>query len=161
MIIIIILTYNRIKKINVLANAQRKAIYELIKQQPSIHFREIMRTLSLKPGSLSYHLNVLEKESLIKSIQKGEFRCFYINDAKSDLKIILSKIQQKILFIVSENPGISLTDLSNALEKNKMVIDYNTHILEDVGIIKQEKRGRITTYYITSKATNYLESPSE
>jgi DNA-binding MarR family transcriptional regulator len=157
LIILITFVFNRIEKSKVLANIQRKAIYEVIKKNPSIHFRAVMRTLSLKPGTLSYHLNVLEKEGYIKSIQKGEYRCFYTAGTKSDFKIVLTKLQQKILFIINENPGISLTELSNAVGRNKMVLHYNTHILEDAGVIKQEKRGRSSTYYTTSVASLYMD----
>jgi predicted transcriptional regulator len=140
-----------------LANPQRNAIYELIKETPGIHFRKVMRILSLKPGALSYHLNVLEKKNLIKSIQNGEYRCFYPEGIRSDLKIKLTNIQQEIIFIINEQPGISLTELSNTVEKNKMVLHYNTSVLEDVGIIKKEKRGRIATFYITTMASQFLE----
>jgi predicted transcriptional regulator len=158
LIILVLLVVNKIERNKVLANFQRNAIFELIKDKPGIHFRKVMRTLNLKPGTLSYHLNVLEKESFIKSIQKGEYRCFYAEGVKSDLKIKLSNIQQNIIFIISENPGISLTQLAETAERNKMVLFYNTSVLEDIGIIKKEKRGRVATFYLTALASPYLKS---
>ena len=157
LIILTVLIYNKLERSKILANIQRNAIYELIQDKPGIHFRKVMRALNLKPGTLSYHINVLEKEHFIKSIQKGEYRCFYPEGVKSDLRMKLTTLQQNIIFIISENPGISLTELSKTADRNKMVLFYNTGVLEDVGIIKKEKRGRIATFYITSLATPYLE----
>jgi parallel beta-helix repeat protein len=151
-IILIILLFIKIEKNKVLTNVQRRVIFNTIKDQPGIHFREIMRVHSLSPGTLSYHLNVLEKNSYIKSIQKGEYRCFYTFDDKSDFKIKLSTIQQKILFVINENPGISLSELTEAVGKNKMVLNYHTNILEDVGAIVKEKKGRVSIFFVTNIA---------
>jgi predicted transcriptional regulator len=38
-----------------------------------------------------------------------------------------------------------------------MLLYYHANLLEDAGVIIKEKRGRISTFYITPKATLYLE----
>ena len=70
---------------------------------------------------------------------------------------MLSRLQEKILFYIRENPGISLRELSMAIGRSKMVLHYNTHILEDAGVITQRRRGKISTYYLTPKADFYFE----
>jgi predicted transcriptional regulator len=115
-----------------------------------------MRTLSLKPGTVAYHINVLEKQNYIKSIQKGIYRCFYPEGVKTGLKIKLTNLQQSIVFIINENPGISSAELSKSLNKNRMVLHYNTSVLQDRGLITKEKKGRKTIFYITALTTNYL-----
>jgi predicted transcriptional regulator len=156
-VILFVLIFLKIEKDKLLLNFQRKAIFEAIKSNPGIHFRELMRNLSLKSGTLSYHINLLEKKDHIKSIQKGIYRCFYPTGATSDFKIVLSTIQQRMLVDIKDKPGISLSELSYSLGKNKMLLYYHANLLEDAGVIIKEKRGRISTFYITPKATLYLE----
>jgi predicted transcriptional regulator len=156
LIFLFILIFIRIERSKALANLQRNEIYELIKEKPGIHFRQVMRTLSLKPGTVAYHINVLEKQNYIKSIQKGIYRCFYPEGVKTGLKIKLTNLQQSIVFIINENPGISSAELSKSLNKNRMVLHYNTSVLQDRGLITKEKKGRKTIFYITALTTNYL-----
>ncbi|WP_455391978.1 Kelch repeat-containing protein [[Eubacterium] cellulosolvens] len=155
-IILLIVIYLRVESDRVFRNILRKVIYKTIEENPGIHFRQIMRELDLKPGVLAYHLNILEKKEYIKSRQKGIYRCFYLSNIKSDFKIVLSDLQQNILITINENPGITLTELSQALGKNKMVLNYNTHKLEDAGMIVKEKKGRIVSYSATSLAAVYI-----
>jgi predicted transcriptional regulator len=157
LIFLFILIFIRIEKSKALANLQRNEIYELIKEKPGIHFRQVMRTLSLKPGTVAYHINVLEKQNYIKSIQKGIYRCFYPEGMKTGLKIKLTKLQQSIVFIINENPGISSVELSKSLNKNRMVLHYNTSVLQDCGIITKEKEGRKTIFYLTAITLKYLD----
>jgi DNA-binding transcriptional ArsR family regulator len=77
-IVIGIFSFTRLKKIKMLDNLNRKNIFELVKANPGIHFKKILRELDFQPGALSYHLNVLEKGEYIKSIQDGNYRRFYL-----------------------------------------------------------------------------------
>jgi predicted transcriptional regulator len=157
LIFLFILILNLLKSSKILTNFQRNEIYELIKEKPGIHFRMVMRTLSLKPGTVAYHINVLEKQKYIKSIQKGIYRCFYREGMKTDLKIKLTKLQQSIVFQINDHPGISSTELSKSLNKNRMVLHYNTSVLQDRGLITKEKKGRRTKFYTTAMKAHYLD----
>ncbi|WP_455392002.1 DUF7948 domain-containing protein [[Eubacterium] cellulosolvens] len=156
-VILLVLIFLKLEKDKLLLNFQRKAIFDAIKSNPGIHFRELMRDLSVKSGTLSYHINLLEKKGHIKSIQKGVYRCFYPTGATTDFKIVLSSIQQRMLVDIKDKPGITLSELSHSLGKNKMLLYYHANILEDAGVITKEKRGRISIFYITPKAALYLE----
>ncbi len=134
----------------------RKRIFELIQKEPGIHFRQIMRELDIKQGVLGYHLNVLEQESYIRSIQKGVYRCFYGSDTKSVLHLKLNKAQQKILHEIDKNPGISLSKISNTLSKTKTLVYYHTSILNEAGLIDKEKDGKVTSFFITGVGKEYL-----
>jgi predicted transcriptional regulator len=149
-------SYSRLKRRSILDNLNRKNIFELIKKDPGIHFKKILRELNFKPGALSYHLNVLEKEEYIKSIQDGNYRRFYLFGAKSDFKIMLTSIQLRILSVVDERPGISQTKISDAIGKNRMIVNYHVKILLDAGILSLEKSGRESQCFTTSNAELYL-----
>jgi len=149
-------SYSRLKRRSILDNLNRKNIFELIKRDPGIHFKKILRELNFKPGALSYHLNVLEKEEYIKSIQDGNYRRFYLFGTKSDFKIMLTSIQLRILSVVDERPGISQTKISDAIGKNRMIVNYHVKILLDAGILSLEKNGRESQCFTTGNAEGYL-----
>jgi predicted transcriptional regulator len=154
-IIIGILSFTRLKKRFVLENINRKNIYEIIKAKPGIYFNELLRELNIKPGALSYHLNVLERKEYIKSIQDNNYRRFYLYGAKSDFKLALTNIQQRIISVVNERPGITQSNISKTIGSNKMVVNYNVKILRDAGILDLEKNGRVSQCYLTNIAKYY------
>ena len=149
-------SYSRLKRRSILDNLNRQNIFEYIKANPGVHFKKLLRELNFKPGALSYHLNVLEKEEYIKSIQHGNYRRFYLFGTKSDLKIALTSIQLRILSIVNERPGISQSNISKTLGKNRMLINYHIKILADAGILSLEKSGRESQCFTTETTEHYL-----
>ncbi len=157
-ILLLIAVFNKIEKKKVFDNILRKVIFQTIKEKPGIHFREIMRERALKPGVLAYHLNILEKMEFIKSTQKGIYRCFYLTNIKSDFKIVLSTMQQNVLLTIKENPGITLTELSSSIGRNKVLLNYHAGRLEDAGMIVKEKKGKFVYYSVTPLAAYYVSS---
>ncbi len=149
-------SYSRLKRRSILDNLNRKNIFEHVKANPGVHFKKLLRELGFQPGALSYHLNVLEKEEFIKSIQDSNYRRFYLYGTKSDFKIILTTIQLRILSVVNERPGITQSKISRAIGKNRMLVHYHIKILVDAGIISLEKSGRESLCFTTDNASPYL-----
>ena len=157
-IIVGIFSYSRLNKRSILDNLNRKRIFECIKENEGIHVKALLRELDLKPGTLSHHLNVLEKEEYIKSLQDGIYRRFYVFEDESELNIILSSIQKKILDVVNERPGITQSKVSRVIGSNRMLVNYHMKILRDAGILIFEKKGREHQYFISSNAIHFLQS---
>ncbi|MGA1872903.1 MAG: winged helix-turn-helix transcriptional regulator [Thermoplasmatota archaeon] len=141
--------YARHKRSELLNNLNRKHLYDTIKGTPGIHFSELQRELDLKQGVLSYHLNVLEKNEMIKSVQDGTYRRFYLYDEKIEFEFRLHEMQKKILFIISQKPGITQSKISKRLGRNRMVVNYHLKILLETGILHMEREGRETHCYMT------------
>jgi len=149
-IVLLLLTmYARHRRSELLDNMNRKHLFEVIKEKPGIHFSELQRELDLKQGVLSYHLNVLEKNELVKSVQDGTFRRFYLYDEKIEFEFRLHEMQKKILFIISQRPGITQSNISKRLGRNRMVVNYHLKILLETGILHMEREGRETHCYLT------------
>jgi len=150
-IISVLFGYTRLKKRKLLHNLIRKRIYRRIESEPGIHFRGLLNELKLNLGTLSYHINVLEDRELIISRQDGQYRRFYlIDDVKSKNKYFLPRIQEKLLNIVTENPGISQSDMSKHLGKSRVLINYHIKLMNKSGLIFLEKKGRVCKCYPVS-----------
>ncbi|MFW3145299.1 MAG: winged helix-turn-helix transcriptional regulator [Thermoplasmatota archaeon] len=148
----------RVREKNLLDNVRRKMIFDLVRKKSGIHFMAIQKSLDLAVGSLSHHLNLLEKHQVIKSVQDGKYRRFYLYDERIEYKLDLNSLQEMILFIIKKDPGISQTQISKEVGKNKMVVNYHVRILKDIGLISLERDGRETHCFITNTGTDYVVS---
>lgn len=60
----------------------RRKIYSEIRKSPGLHFRELQRRVSMATGALQYHVDYLEKHSLIKSERVENTKRFFAMQAK-------------------------------------------------------------------------------
>ncbi|MDG6224008.1 MAG: winged helix-turn-helix transcriptional regulator [Candidatus Thermoplasmatota archaeon] len=146
----------KISKKGIFDNINRKNIYDTIKENQGIHFRDLMKMVDIKQGVLGYHLNILEDENYIKSIQRGNKRCFFTRDDKGDLKLKLNMAQQRILHEINLNPGISLKDLARVTSKTPTLVYYHTSILMDAGLIEKEKDYGRSKFFVSTIGKNYV-----
>ena len=160
--LILILVIGRIavryKAKNLLKNANRKKILDIVKKKHGIHFRELMRLTDLKQGSLSYHLNKMEKAELVKSRQDGMYRRFYPYNSKVDFRLALSDLQKDILLIILENPGINQSKISKKTGRNHVLVHYHANFLREAGMLWMEKSGRETKLFLTEIGLNMTSS---
>jgi len=140
--------YSKIKRENLLKHAVRKRIYDHIEQNPGKHYRAILTDLDLQIGVLSYHINRLEKAQYIKSRQDGMFRRFYISGKKTDMRFLLSEIQESILNVIRENKGISQSKIAEKIGVSRKVVNYHINILDQAGLVLVESQGRESACYL-------------
>lgn len=91
-------------KEKVMLFGKRREIYNMIRQKPGLHLRELHRTLDLSFGSLRYHIEFLKKRGLIITITDAGYRRHYIsnnvgNGDKKYLCIFRQKTLRKILIV--------------------------------------------------------------
>ncbi|MGA1872151.1 MAG: winged helix-turn-helix transcriptional regulator [Thermoplasmatota archaeon] len=142
------LIFSRLKTRSLQNNANRSRIIDLIGREPGIHFRKISRDLDLKQGVLAYHLNVLEKHEIIKSIQDGNNRRFYLFDEKIVPCLTLNEVQESIIRTIYDRPGISQSAISAEIGHSKALISYHIRILRGLGIVNVLKSGGVTECYL-------------
>lgn len=138
--------FTRTRKDEALDHFTRGQIYEYIKSNPGVHYSQIMHRFELKNGTLSHHLNILEKQEYIKSQMDGMYRRFYPTGMKIKAKDInfLSEIQRNILNVIRKKEGISQSKIARELGRSRRIINYHVNLLADAGIIRVERHGIIT-----------------
>ncbi len=150
LIIFSVLLYTKIKRSRLLEQKRREMIFNYIKEHPGEHFRGIQKALNLGIGVVSHHVNKLESEEFIKSRQDGQYRRFYPFDAKIDVKLILSQIQQNILNWIKTNPGIARKTIASNLGVERELVTYHVNILQNAGFIYTQEQGNDTICYMTA-----------
>jgi parallel beta-helix repeat protein len=153
----------RLKREKVLDQFTRGQIYGLIRGNPGINYTKLLETLEIGNGTLAYHLNVLVKEDFIKSRTEGTRKLFYSTRLPAKLKDLeerfptgeeidrdhtLSDLQEGIVSLVRENPGISQSEIVSKMDVPKQTVSYNIKNLEKYGIIEVRAEGKTSRCYV-------------
>lgn len=146
-LIISIFIYSRIRKDLLLEQENRKKIYKYIRENPGDYFRSIQRAVDLEVGTLSHHINILEKEQLLVSEQDGSHRRFYPAGVKIDQGVKLSRIQENILKSIKTEPGLTQSQIASKCGVSRKVVFYHVKFLRDTGAVREERVMRKPRYY--------------
>lgn len=155
--LLLIPLYSKLKK----SKIEKGVRYELlgyIKAKPGANYTELKRNLDLNDGSLVHHLRVLEREEKIYSKKMGKYKLFYASTyrRKPVIEDYISPFHQRILQIISENPGIVPKRLSGMLDRSQTDISYHLSELSRSGYLDKIKKGRNIHYYINKELMNAL-----
>jgi predicted transcriptional regulator len=132
--------YVKLKRKDILDHFLRGQIYGHIKVHPGEHYTSIKTNLQLNNGTLTYHLDVLEREGLIISKPKGSRKVFYpVGMRVPDNG--LHAIQEDILERVNESPGMSISDLARIMGISRQLTNYHVKKLVGDGKIDIERKG--------------------
>ena len=158
------------EKDDVLEQGTRNAIYELIMNNEGLHFRKICRILDKKMGVVQYHVSVLEKNGLIRSLRDGRYKCFFAcEQQEGDIspddrdpamesmreKIITSlrrKTPQVLISHLIDSKVASHQTLSNIAKVSPQAITFHTQRLQGFGILESSKEGRQKFYRLSDSA---------
>ncbi len=132
----------------------RKKIYEIIRLNPGLHYRELERKSGFISGTLEYHLYYLEHKDLIMSTTEKGFTRYYLKDARLSTqdKRIISFLRQElprgiILYIIM-NEDSNQEDIAEHFSVTRATMSYHLNRMEQNQILKSEKAGRMKKYII-------------
>ncbi len=138
-------------------------IYNVIVNEPGIHFRAIMERLQKQTGVISYHLNKMENEDLILSIRHRKEKLFFDKswDGKiEEIKSLISNLRKKNprLIIISlnrfpETKSLALNELSEVLDIPKSSFHWYVKNLIEDGILEPKRSGRTVSVSLKADKT--------
>lgn len=119
----------------------KRSIYHYILKHPGLHFRELVRELSIPRTTLNYHLRSLQKRGLLEEKQNHGYTRYYITNnlgrfEKKLLHIIRRETPRNILLYIFLYVGASQIQLSRDLEKHPTTIEFHLKKFLDMGIIE-------------------------
>ncbi|NHJ86616.1 MAG: winged helix-turn-helix transcriptional regulator [Asgard group archaeon] len=140
---------------NILENYTRARIYVMIKNNPGIHFSDLVKNLHLSNGQAFWHLRWLEHFEMIKRIKSNRFHLFYLNDGSNQETdeliahtiIMKSDTRKELLELISNEQGITQSQLKKKTNLSQSTISYHLAILENEGLILQRKINRRKYYF--------------
>jgi DNA-binding transcriptional ArsR family regulator len=146
--------YTKLRKDKILDQRTRGLIQGYVTANPGCNYTIIRDNLSLADGTLTYHLQVLEREGFIYSIREGLFRCFYPHGIRPPKrgKLHLSDTQMDIVRICKRIPGITVGEIATAMNRRPNVISYHLKLLKEGGLVRVEEDGRHVRVYPVESA---------
>lgn len=142
----------------------RRRVLEYIQKNPGVTFRKLAEELNLGIGSLQYHLNVLEKNGLIKSRKVGGKRYIFPAEFEKEyealLQVISNKTQRKILLLLATGSKTQ-TEIAKKLNLTQATINYHMKILSKNNIVERERDGKNVVYTLNYDINTIIRVISE
>ncbi len=133
--------YTKLRRDEVLDNFTRGQIYEYVRLNPGDSYTDIKRNICLAAGPLTYHLAVLEREELVRSVVRGSRKLFYPRGVPiPENGDGLHALQTRILTTLREDPGISVNELAATLGVSRQVALYHVRRLVRADLARLERR---------------------
>ncbi|NHJ03222.1 MAG: ArsR family transcriptional regulator [Candidatus Heimdallarchaeota archaeon] len=142
----------REKRLSLLMHPLRREIYQLVCETPGSYFYEIVSLLASPQGTLSWHLRMLEKDGLIKSIKFGGKRLFFPNMLRSEsaekaFAILKNNTAAKVFDHIVNNAGCYQTEIAEKLEIHHDTVRHHITRLAEAELIEIIRDGRTVKYF--------------
>jgi len=156
------LGYRRVCRENALDNPRRLEILSFIKANPGLHFRELLRTMSVARGTLDYHIRIMVSEGLLKIVpEKGRIH-YFIADSRYSIEeetLIVAMENDGLRGIITQiyqNQGARTEELAEESGLSKATIYTRVKHLENLGIVRSDRAGRHVRYTLTNNYSRAL-----
>lgn len=140
--------YSRLNRREVMDHKARGTIIGYIKENPGEHFNSLKSKLDFRNGTLAHHLHILERERMIKSVRYGKYRRFFPVGMMVSRKSYPTELEQEILDVVRERPGINQKTIAKKVGRSKSTVNYHIDKLRRTDKIRTEKNGLSLRHYV-------------
>jgi predicted transcriptional regulator len=138
-----------VKTKDVLDNKTRHALLGVIVTQPGINYTAIKKEFGLANGQAAYHLNVLERESFIRSVRDGKMKRFYSAHSKVPEGVMSTEeTREAIVELVEKRPGINQLQVMEEMGLDRDTASYYLRDLVSEGRLSDRKKGWYTVYTV-------------
>ena len=135
----------------------RGKILKIINSVPGIRYRDILRLTNLNNGTLSHHLSILEKSSIIKigRTENSNITRYFPASTPSDETLILNymkiKTTKNIIMMLTETDGVSFNEIVNHINKAPSTISWNLKRLVDSNIVERTRGKDVSLFFLHNK----------
>jgi len=131
----------------------RRRIYDLIEENPGLHFRELERRTGMAIGSLQYHLEYLQKKHLIKTFRQGKFLRYYsvkesVVEEKAAMSFLRKPSSRKIILFLLNKGRANNFDVSKEVNLSPSTTSWHLEQLVKEEVVGKEKKGRESFFYL-------------
>ena len=136
----------------------RDKILKIIDSFPGIRYRDILRLTNLKNGTLSHHLSILEKRSIIKigKTENSNITRYFPASTPSDETLILNYLKIKttksiILMLQDTDDGVSFNEIVYHINKAPSTTSWNLKRLVDAKIVGRKRGKEVSLFCLLNK----------
>lgn len=146
--------FSRIQHDDVLENAGRARIHEIIVQDPGLSLQDIQRRAGVAWGTAVHHVRRLEQHGLINSVREGPHRRFFESKTHPAPSIkgaaaLFQPTARRIAQLVAERPGLNQARLCQELGVRNPAASKHLGHFESLGFVTATPVGRSKVYHPT------------
>jgi predicted transcriptional regulator len=129
--------YMRLRGAGVLDSFNRGRLYGYISAKPGATFTELKNNFTIGNGNLAYHLSVLERLELVRSVKDGRTRRFFCQGVSIESAGIqcLGRTEARVFDELNRRGPSSNSDLARELGMSRQRTHYNLKLLRGRGLI--------------------------
>ncbi len=152
----------RQKRQALLLHPFRRDLYRVLCENPGTYLLELVDILESPLGTLTWHLRILEREGLVKSIKFAGKRIYYprmlrSKQAEMAYLTLRSKTAQKIFSYIVNNPGCYQEMMAESLGVHHDTIRWHVSRMQEVGLIRVEREGRKKRHFLAELGEALIE----
>tara|TARA_Y100000590_G_scaffold276896_1_gene310882 strand:- start:1760 stop:2260 length:501 start_codon:yes stop_codon:yes gene_type:complete len=142
--------------------SREQLIFNEIKQNPGIRFREVMEKVKITNGVLSYYIRKMENMGVIKTQRTPRVSRFYLYDMSEEESKIVQRLRQStpkaILVTLLEHENIEFRQIVSNVGKSSATVSFYLSKLVNDDIVNYKRFEQKKTYYIkeSSRIANLI-----
>lgn len=140
--------FTRISDDQLLEHPVRQQIYEAIGSNPGIHASELAREVGIGWGTVSHHLQKLQKGSMVAERKVNNQKCFFHNGGtvgSTDMEVagaVRGDSASRIAQFVHHHPMTSQKDMCTALDMSPALASFHVKKLANLGVLEKVRHGK-------------------
>ena len=149
---------------DLLAQPTRRRLVDLIAGRPGIHASELCREAGAPWGTVQYHLSLLHKGQLVRTVDAGRERRFFPSEMDPTRARLLAMVSHgrgpEIARFIRDNPGSRQVDVCDALAVSRKTFRNCVHPLVAERLV-HERRGLQDNRYFALDGLAALLEPEQ
>lgn len=152
----------RQKRLTLLLHPFRRDLYQVLCENPGTYLLELVDLLESPLGTLTWHLRILEREGLVKSIKYAGKRLYYpkmlrSEEAEMAYLTLRSDTAQRVFAYIVNNPGCYQERMAEALGVHHDTIRWHVTRMVEIGLIRVKREGRKKIHFLDTLGENLLK----
>ena len=136
----------------------RSTILRIINSFPGIRYRDILRITNLNNGTLSHHLSILEKRSIIKigRTENSNITRYFPASTPSEETLILNYLKIKatksiIMMLIDTEDDVSFNEIVKHINKAPSTTSWNLKRLVDSNVVGRKRGKEVSLFCLNNK----------
>ncbi|MES2155797.1 MAG: winged helix-turn-helix transcriptional regulator [bacterium] len=158
--------FTRIENSDLLEHPMRSQIFQVIQNNPGVHASELSRQVGAGWGTITHHLDKLEKGKLVTTRRVNNQKCYFEDGGKvsSQDMAVASAVRGdsagQITSFVASHPMTSQKAMAGELGMSAALASFHVKKLVGVGVLEKIRRGKETLLTTTQAVRRVMQQPS-
>lgn len=152
--------YHKLSKDRALEHPARQRILSLLAEEPGLGTTDVADELDVAYRTARHHLEVLARFDLVVSAKRRDrWRWARPEDADRLAEPEIPAMQERLLALLEEEPGLHLSELARRLDAAKATVKHHLDRLDEREAVEDEHVGPVRRFFPVDSRTEETASP--